>query len=88
MIKNNYGNYVVQKALKISMNESKVKLIFNILNDIDKVKDWKLNLKWKNIILNNLPSADEIDKEEMEKIVYLIYGKNNNNNIPERTIFN
>ena len=81
-MKNNYGNYVVQKALKISKNLAKKKLIFAILNDLGKIKDVKLTAKWRNIILMNLPSAstNEIEKEEMERILIMINNVNFNVN--------
>ncbi len=87
LIKNNYGNYVVQKALKISKNLPKKKIIFAILNNLEKINDFKLMAKWKNIILMNLPSSSssssssELDKEDMEIKLLMIYGNKNVRNL-------
>lgn len=57
-MKNNYGNYVVQKALKLSKGNYKTKLINSILKNIQKIGDKKIILKWKTIVechLFNLP---------------------------------
>ena len=50
IMKNNYGNYVIQKALKISINEYKEKLVNEVEKNIFKLNDKKLILKWKSII--------------------------------------
>ena len=44
---NNYGNYVVQKALKLSSHNDKNLLMQNIIKNLPKMKDKKLNSKWK-----------------------------------------
>ena len=49
-MKNNYGNYVVQKALKLAKGENKLKLIQIILKNIEKIGDKKLIAKWKSIV--------------------------------------
>ena len=51
-MKNNYGNYVVQKALKLANESDKTKLVNCIIRNIDKIGDKKLIHKWKSIILN------------------------------------
>jgi len=56
---NNYGNYVVQKALKLSSKNVKIMLINNIFKHIDKIKDKKLKSKWKSIIESNLEGTFE-----------------------------
>lgn len=50
VIKNIYGNYVIQKALKISKGEDKVKLIESAKRNVGKIGDKKLILKWKGIL--------------------------------------
>lgn len=50
LMKNNYGNYVVQKALKLATGSHKVILIQSIMKNIDKVGDRKLILKWRTIV--------------------------------------
>ena len=56
LMKNNYGNYVIQTALKSSKNNQKIQmLLINILNkNLSILNDKKLVNKWKNIISMNL----------------------------------
>lgn len=62
-MKNNYGNYVVQSALKLAKKNQKEMLINNMLKNIDKMKDKKLINKWKVIIDTSLG----ISKHRQEK---------------------
>lgn len=50
LVKNNYGNYVVQKALKLATGKYKMMLINAILKNLDKIGEVKLMLKWQNIV--------------------------------------
>lgn len=50
IMKNSYGNYVIQKALKITTGKEKTFLIENIDKNIYKLNDKKLIMKWKNMI--------------------------------------
>ena len=52
VMRSNFGNYVIQKAIKLSKNENKQKLVFNAAKDINKLNDPKLIIKWKSILLN------------------------------------
>jgi hypothetical protein len=54
-MKNNYGNYVIQTALKVSKNKNQIqKLLIEILNkNLIILNDKKLINKWKSIIFNN-----------------------------------
>jgi hypothetical protein len=54
LMKNNYGNYVVQKALNLAPIEQKNHLIGSIANNIEQIGDRKLILKWQSIIGNHL----------------------------------
>ena len=54
LILNNYGNYVIQKALKLSTGKSKDILIQNILKNLCVIDDQKISNKWKNIISSKL----------------------------------
>jgi hypothetical protein len=54
LIKSNYGNYVIQKALKVASVNHKFSLINNILQNLDKLGDKKLMIKWKHIVDGNL----------------------------------
>jgi len=53
LMKNSYGNYVVQKALKISTGSNKSKLVSAINKNLDKLSDKKLINKWKAIVNNS-----------------------------------
>lgn len=50
VMKNIYGNYVIQKALKLSSDKTKEKLIKNIMKNIHKIEDNKIMNKWNMII--------------------------------------
>lgn len=71
-MKNNYGNYVVQKALKISTGSHKNKLIISILKNIEKIGDKKLIGKWKNIVINCLPIENEMITPDGDLILKLL----------------
>lgn len=49
-MKSSFGNYVVQKALKVAINENKSKLVNTILNHVEKLGERKLIIKWKKIV--------------------------------------
>ena len=49
-MQNNYGNYVIQKAVKLSNNQYKERLIKEIMKNIYKLEDKKIINKWKMII--------------------------------------
>ena len=50
VMKNGYGNYVVQKALKISKGSNRIYLVDNVNKNINKLCDKKLIAKWKSIV--------------------------------------
>ena len=50
VMKSNYGNYVIQKALKLAKGEKKNDLIFNAAKLINKLNENKLINKWKSIL--------------------------------------
>ncbi len=54
LIKNNFGNYVIQTALKYSKGKVKMILINSIENNLGVLGDKKLINKWKNIISSNI----------------------------------
>lgn len=58
LIKSPYGNYVIQKALKLSKGVYRKKLIGLILKDIKKLEDKKLIAKWK-LIVNSIQSVNK-----------------------------
>ena len=55
LMKNNYGNYVIQTALKALKNNKNVKnILINMMNsNLIILNDKKLINKWKSIISNN-----------------------------------
>ena len=59
-MKSNFGNYVIQKAIKLAKNEYKEKLVLNASKYINKLNDAKLIIKWKSILM---PYIKEIDKD-------------------------
>lgn len=58
-MKNNYGNYVVQKALKLAGEENKRRIIELIIRNLEKLNEKKLILKWRFIIQNYLQSVGQ-----------------------------
>lgn len=54
LMKNHFGNYVVQKALKISEGVEKATLVEHILKDINKLNNKKLISRWKLIVFPHL----------------------------------
>lgn len=67
LMMNNFGNYVVQKALKVSSKNDKILLIQNIYKNIDKIRDRKLNQKWKSIIESNLEETFDFNEERLSE---------------------
>ena len=53
LIKNKYGNYVIQKAVKLSSGIIKERIIGEICKNINKLEDKKILNKWKTIISSN-----------------------------------
>jgi len=63
VMRSNYGNYVIQKAIKLSTGENKQKLIFNSAKEINKLNDAKLIVKWKSILS---PHIKELSSEQVQ----------------------
>ncbi len=57
LMKNNYGNYVVQKAVKVSVGPNKILFVQNVLKNLSKLNNNKLVKKWKAIIRPYLPAS-------------------------------
>lgn len=59
-MKNNYGNFVVQKALKLSSGLTKMNLLSSIIKSIEKIGDKKIMAKWESIVNGHIlqPQAD------------------------------
>ncbi len=62
-MKNNFGNFVVQKAIKVSVGESNEKLISSISKNIERLGDRKIINKWKGLITSGafIPSNQDIN---------------------------
>ena len=54
IMKSSYGNYVIQKALKVSKGINERILAQSISKSIYQLNDRKLISKWKNIVLAHL----------------------------------
>ena len=63
VMRSNYGNYVIQKAIKLSKGEIKNKLVFNAAKDVNKLNDSKLIIKWKSILS---PHIKDLSPEQMK----------------------
>jgi hypothetical protein len=62
IMKSNYGNYVIQKAIKLSKKRYKNKLIYAAAKQINYLIDIKLIIKWKSILL---PHIKELNHEQL-----------------------
>jgi hypothetical protein len=49
-MKNNYGNYVIQTALKVSSQKEQSIIVNALSNNLSQLNDKKLLNKWKSII--------------------------------------
>ena len=63
VMKSNFGNYVIQKAIKLSKGDKKNKLVFNAAKEINKLNDAKLIIKWKSILS---PHIKELSSEQLQ----------------------
>lgn len=56
VMKSNYGNYVVQKALKVAQGRNREVLLSSVNKNIYKLYDKKLITKWRSIVASYLES--------------------------------
>jgi hypothetical protein len=54
VMKSNYGNYVIQKAIKLAKGKYKNKFVFTAAKEINKLNDNKLIQKWKSILASHI----------------------------------
>ena len=69
IMKSNYGNYVIQKVLKLSRNKKKNEIVFCAAKNIDNLIEHKLISKWKSLLnpyINELP-LENIMELKMQK---------------------
>ena len=64
-MKSKFGNYVIQKAIKLSKNELRKKLVFNAAFMINNLKDSKLINKWKSILM---PHINELSPDAINRL--------------------
>jgi len=64
-MKNNYGNYVIQKALKLTQNENRKKLVENVSKNVERLGEKKIIEKWKAILIPY--TASEFDATPFQK---------------------
>jgi hypothetical protein len=62
-MKNNYGNYVIQKALKLACGDKKSLLIKAICHNLNKLGERKLIAKWKSIISPHIRNNNDIKND-------------------------
>ena len=70
VMRSNYGNYVIQKAIKISKNENKKKLVFYAAKDINNLNENKLISKWKSLLLPHIKDLTSEQIQELKKQKY------------------
>ena len=81
VMKNNFGNYVIQKALKLCSGNDRKKLVIEVSKNIYKLNDKKLIIKWKNLIIPHLEALKIEENNLIKKNKDLIEGiKDNSNN--------
>lgn len=54
VMKNNFGNYVIQNALKLATGNKKATFVEAIVNNINKLNDKKIIAKWKLIVSSHV----------------------------------
>ena len=88
VMKSNYGNYVIQKAIKLAKGENKNKFVFNAASQINKLNDNKLIQKWKSILMQHLKELTPEQIQELKSQNYfgskndklMIFNNTNKNN--------
>lgn len=54
VMRNSYGNYVVQKALNYATGDAKIALADAIYNSIPNIQDKKIRVKWAQILYTSV----------------------------------
>lgn len=85
LMRNNFGNYVIQKALKTAKGNSKEKLLSAIKKNIEKLNDIKLVTKWNQILdISELKIMPEFHSMPINNPAYI----NNPNDLAQCMNFN
>ena len=79
-MKNNFGNYVIQKALRLCSGNDRRKLVIEVSKNIYKLNDKKLIVKWKNLIIPHL-EALKIEENILLSKKGNLNDKNKENNV-------
>jgi hypothetical protein len=77
LMKSSYGNYVVQKALKLATGVNKKKLINAVVKQIEKLPDKKLMNKWRMIVDSNLHLNLGLPNNNMNGNLNMSHSSNN-----------
>ena len=80
VMKNNFGNYVIQKALRLCSGNDRRKLVIEVSKNIYKLNDKKLIVKWKNLIIPHL-EALKIEENILLSKKGNLNDKNKENNV-------
>ena len=64
-MKSYFGNYVIQKVIKLSKNKYKNKIVFSAAKDINNLIENKLILKWKSLLS---PHLNELTFEQIQEL--------------------
>jgi len=68
VMRNSYGNYVVQKALLLSQGDAKEALADSIYKNIPEIQDKKIRVKWAQLLYNNILNEPElVEKYDLEE---------------------
>ena len=73
IMKSNYGNYVIQKVIKLAKNENKNKIVFCAAKNINNLMEIKLISKWKSILQYHI---NELSLEEIMELKMQNYFEN------------
>ena len=77
VMKSNYGNYVIQKAIKLAKGEYKNKFVFTAAKEINKLNDNKLIQKWKSILNPHIKELSPENIQELKSKNFFSIKKNN-----------
>ena len=53
LMQNNYGNYVIQTALKVTTGKEREEIIIGLEKNLEKITNKKIISKWKHILVNS-----------------------------------
>jgi hypothetical protein len=66
LIKNGFGNYVIQRSLKVAAGEDRANLIAAIQKCMPAIQDRKIRKKWEKILQSTQSQEQEIDVTEID----------------------